>query len=355
MAEDRHADPATQLTVDEMILDYLLFMAAKALLEDRKAQRTGTQVPPSVVCHADLALSMVDAFLTVFRANHPSHRASLNMQSRLRLLRYTTLFTRRISSWPSSPLLPSLENLRSQNGERASTWLSHRGPLPTFADSRLQVFTTALPLPEATLSRNRQHVSTVLMAPTGLTLFYGLQKCLSLLDTLPGFMALSAAQIAMHSSRSVTRIWMSLAAQYMTQSALEQYLVYGEQGSEALLEAFAWGFDADLVAEEGTEEWETNAMFWDGDEELKGWEDIRGMHLRAIKFAPEPEIALETHLEDLAMSNPIEEFENDMMAFLEASLGCQPSPTLAQLEAGELEGLSRPETDRLRERVGFEC
>jgi hypothetical protein len=31
------------------------------------------------------------------------------------------------------------------------------------------------------------------------------------------------------------------------------------------MEAFAWGFDAELVAEEGTDEWETNAMFWDED------------------------------------------------------------------------------------------
>ncbi len=59
MTEDRYADPATQLTVDEMILDYLLFMATKALLEDRKTQRSGMQLLPQN-CHADLALSMVD-------------------------------------------------------------------------------------------------------------------------------------------------------------------------------------------------------------------------------------------------------------------------------------------------------
>jgi len=152
------------------------------------------------------------------------------------------------------------------------------------ADPMLHIFTTALPLPEATLSRNRQHVSSVLMAPSAPTPFYGLQSCPSLLDTLPGFMALSAAQISMHSSRTVTRMWMSLAARYMTQSALEQYLVYGEKGSEALMEAFAWGFDAELVAEEGTDEWETNAMFWDEDAELEGWEDIRNAHLRAVSL-----------------------------------------------------------------------
>ncbi len=74
-----------------------------------------------------------------------------------------------------------------------------------------------------------------------------------------------------------------------------------------------------------------------------------------MKFVPESGISLETHLEDLAMRNAIEEFENDMMIFLDALLVCQPSPILAQLEAGELEGLSRLETDFLKERVGFRC
>lgn len=56
MAEARQADPATHLLVDEMILEYLLDNATKALLKDRKAQRSGT---PGC-CSADLALSMVD-------------------------------------------------------------------------------------------------------------------------------------------------------------------------------------------------------------------------------------------------------------------------------------------------------
>jgi hypothetical protein len=34
-----------------------------------------------------------------------------------------------------------------------------------------------------------------------------------------------------------------------------------------------------------------------------------------MKFVPESGISLETHLEDLAMRNAIEEFENDMMIF----------------------------------------
>lgn len=59
MEKERQADPATRLMVDEMILDYLLYMAAKVILQDREARREGVQPQPQA-CRADLHLSMVD-------------------------------------------------------------------------------------------------------------------------------------------------------------------------------------------------------------------------------------------------------------------------------------------------------
>lgn len=99
-------------------------------------------------------------------------------------------------------------------------------------------------------------------------------------------MALSAAYIAMQGSSTVTRMWISLAARYMTQAALEQYLVYGEKGSQALLEAFAWGFDERLVADEDSDQWKTNAMFWAVDADFEGWDNVIGTHLRAVSQFP---------------------------------------------------------------------
>ena len=59
VAEDRQAHPATRLMVDEMILDYLLYMATKEILQDRKAQNGGGE-SPTQDHRADLHLSMVD-------------------------------------------------------------------------------------------------------------------------------------------------------------------------------------------------------------------------------------------------------------------------------------------------------
>ena len=68
MTKERRADPATQLMVDEMILDYLLYMAAKAILQDRETQKGSVQ-PSLQDFRADLLLSMVEG-----RCDHLSNQ-----------------------------------------------------------------------------------------------------------------------------------------------------------------------------------------------------------------------------------------------------------------------------------------
>ncbi len=59
MAEEKRADSSTQLEVDEAILDYLLFTATQALLEDFKALKDGTLVALAQGA-ADIPLQLVD-------------------------------------------------------------------------------------------------------------------------------------------------------------------------------------------------------------------------------------------------------------------------------------------------------
>ena len=107
---------------------------------------------------------------------------------------------------------------------------------------------------------------------------------ISLLDTLPSFIALSAAHLALQDESSVTEIWMRLAAGYMAQAAAEQYLVYKSRWLDVLQKAFAWGFDDKSAAVEGTDEFMINAIFFDEEEEgaNKAWEYIRDEHMRAV-------------------------------------------------------------------------
>ena len=96
-------------------------------------------------------------------------------------------------------------------------------------------------------------------------------------------MALSAVQNAMQES-DITALWMNLAARYMAQAVLEQYSIYGAKESDTLLFAFAWGFDADSTAEEGSDDWEVNVMFSGEEGEVPEWAGIRNHYINLVKI-----------------------------------------------------------------------
>lgn len=222
---DRKADPEAQVMIDEAILDYLLYTAIKALLQE-------TRSLPATENHAHLPLQMVDcgntnyrnirqlmaniaiAFLSLFRALHPDHQAPTQVRFRLRLLQFTYMFTR----WERHP------------------------------SARLS--------PPTTESRN-------------------LQK------TLPMFLALSAVQNAIQES-TITELWMRLAAGYMAQAYAEQVLSCPDNRPGLLEEMFHWHFDPDCSASEGSDEWLINRMFDAEHQVVKLWADIKGEHMRAV-------------------------------------------------------------------------
>lgn len=116
---------------------------------------------------------------------------------------------------------------------------------------------------------------------------HGVQRspppAVSLLDTLPFFMALSAAHNATRDDARVTNVWMLLAAGYMAQATMEQYLIYGARRSDLLQDAFTWGFDAECGAEPNSDEWRINAMFWGDDEVIPGWDRVRDEHWQIVR------------------------------------------------------------------------
>ena len=115
--------------------------------------------------------------------------------------------------------------------------------------------------------------------------FYGSPESLSLLDTLPLFMSLSAAQNVLQGN-NVTELWMKLAARYMTQAVLEQCLIYGAEMQGAIEESFAYGFDAGSTTEGAdSDELLITNLFWDGEteREIAKWKIIRDEHIAAVR------------------------------------------------------------------------
>ncbi|KAL8735664.1 MAG: hypothetical protein Q9166_000833 [cf. Caloplaca sp. 2 TL-2023] len=224
---DRKANQETQLMVDEAILDYLIYTAINSLLDllDRRViEGKSTHLP----------VQMVDAFLPIFRSLHPNYNAPSEIQFRLRLLQFTCVFVRHYH--PLSAPSPS----------------STRQPL--IAED---------PKDRTSEISEQEH-----------------GNAMTLQDTLPLFLALSAVQNAVQGS-TITELWMRLAAGYMAQAYAEQVLVYQNKRTGLLEDAFSWGYDDDCGAEKGSNEWQINEMFNADENVVELWEHIKEEHMLA--------------------------------------------------------------------------
>ena len=220
------------------------------------------------------------AFFSIFSAMHPHHHSSSDAQVRLRLLKFTVMFTKR--SAPLGTIFPEpvLQNLRHRRQEQAVSFRSGDNEFAALDLPDLTEYLAPLNVMEIkqehvgheSTSGNKMSESNDLLPPT-----------VSLLDTIPLFMAVSAAQISMQEG-TITETWMRLAAGYMSQAVAEQYLVYGSQRQQVLQEAFSWGFDPECRAEEGSDEFQINAMFWGVDAVVEGWDRIRDEHTQAVSL-----------------------------------------------------------------------
>ena len=192
------------------------------------------------------------------------------------------MFTSRLT--PMSPIDPPVSEivrLRQRNQERADAF--HHGK-----DMRELLDSDTVPQggQRSTASETKKQT---------LRSFYRASGDFSLLDTLPSFMSLSAAQSVVQ-DRPITDVWMRLAAGYMAHSALEQSLIHDVPLSDAVQAAFAWGFDPESTAEEGSDEWQINAMFLGEDDEIAGWSEIKNQHIRIVSpWAPFDIAAARSH------------------------------------------------------------
>lgn len=332
---ERSADPSLQLEIDEWILDYLIFSTTKSLLEDYRGLDGVPHNASNKSERASVCLQLVDSFLTTFCTMHLDYYASTDLRFRLRLLKFTVMFTKRsapeevaVLQNPSHRCQEQAVSLRSSNNE--------------YVASELHVFTQHLVSSEDSeveKSRKDRMGERFTAANPRSTTHDSFQPAISLLDTIPLFMAVSAAQISMQGG-TITDTWMRLATGYMAQAVAEQYLVYGSQHQETIQEAFSWGFDPECSADEGTDDFQINAMFWGVDAVVDGWDKIRDEHAQAL--VPPTGVDLQVHLETLMANDlSIAEFERRLVDFLDKMLMGQSKPLLQQMESGKIDGLPR--------------
>ncbi|KAK5131384.1 hypothetical protein LTR08_000987 [Meristemomyces frigidus] len=382
VAEERTTHDDTALEVDILILDYAVYESIAACLASRDPS---TDTPVSLA-HS---LAMTKDFVAIFKARHPTY-TDLELRFRMRLLQFAILFTQRLTRNPATPARADTQHLRANNLDRARRWIGTAERVPSAAYTT-EPFDTPSSFPTTEkLEHNRAYVLYELDIPAEDEAyedsFYGTVSCVSLLDLLPMFMQVSAARSA---HNSATEDWMQLACEFMLQACLEQYLVCGAQGSDAVNEAFAWGYRDSAGTEgresgeevdnkrEGGDDEEVNDMFEDPvyESEIDGWRQVRE-HYIAWLFPPaksskdtysvptpsddagdsdRPPVAtdLVSQLEMAAAEHPIATFENTMLKFLSELSQSVTRPILVQLEAGALDGMSKEETSEFVRSCGL--
>lgn len=209
---------------------------------------------------------------------HPEYHASPELQFRLRLLKYATHSANRFAPSFASPTASATQALRDRHRKRAEASPYHnRLPDNLNTDTLAASFSPSFSKRDTTHAKNPVVVSSI----TCPELTPDANSTTTLLDTLPEFMALSAS-MTMLDARNITETWMRLAAGYMSHAFMEQVLTCGNLGLGPLLEAFAWGFDEFSNAADGSDEENINVMFLGEDGTLKGWDDLREAHIRAV-------------------------------------------------------------------------
>lgn len=171
--------------------------------------------------------------------------------------------------------VPALQRMRKRSARQAQTSHLYRS-LPPGLD--VTPLTRTRALSEAKSMGDGAQLSDTVPAPINPDRV----NSPSLLDSLPEFIALCAAAHIILPSTEVTDMWMRLAAGYMAQAVIEQFLIFGAQGTSVIQQAFSYGFDGDSTAEEGSDEFQINALFFGEDMQLEGWNTIRESHIRAV-------------------------------------------------------------------------
>lgn len=371
-------DASAALEVDHMILDYLLHEATKAALAIRMSRSMKYS-------SLENKLAMIDAFLEMFKLRHPSYAPDPELRFRLLLSKFAILFCHRLGRSTAVPSHHALHDLRVANTARAMEWIQNADRMPSGRydvsafeagdDSNLEANNIRLGIKssrneanhgaatearqQACLESRRAYTLKVLKYPaedeTCEDAFYGTPACLSLLDLLPSFMAVIAARNELNNSNLSTGL-MELAAQFMLQACLEQYLVCGATGCDAIDEAFAWGYkptnptngnrksELDAIHGDGSPT-EMDRMFQDEDDhsqEVPDWRETKASHLAELAHSDSE--TLRQHLEEVADGYPIEDFEETVLKLLAGLAASLPGPVLSQLEEGRLDGMDDAET-----------
>lgn len=368
MVDNRCANPAYALDVDEMTLEYLLYNATKARLTHFKSRREpGDDSLNASANSATTLLQVFDQFLELFKCNHPDYDFSLGLEFNIKLLQFLVLFTHRKS--PQALSQSSRDQLKQSSQQtsflRMKWWDMYRAAWGHNAAeySIIESWRGFFASPAGTANEKtttHHHAEATNFVP--------------LLDLLPHFLDLSA-NMAANLGQDVTKQWMALAAEFMLQSAWEKHVYLdAESNEEPLKIAFGWGrwdrrelentlMSAEASVEVKAAEMRVNTIFITCDEEAAGleipaWSKVRLEYLSAFGTPPAGIDSVKhaqrwqvKQLREIAERFPVQVFDGKIMEYLEGLWKLGRKPLLVEIEEGKIAGLTGEEFENFMKNV----
>ncbi|OJJ34305.1 hypothetical protein ASPWEDRAFT_42274 [Aspergillus wentii DTO 134E9] len=298
--ESDKANSDTKTEVDIMILDYLLCITIDRIIHTKiEARQSYTYDWDSVW--------LLHSVSTIKSKIPTSQTPTQDMRIKLQLLAFATLFLFNLPNPDSRSVSPG--SSRSTNGET-----SNAAGNTTTADGQLSE-TWLLPNPMSHENDTRNEDSCKARTPISEIATEFISLCF-----------IAEAKI------SEPR-WMDLAAQFAMHAMIEEYQASGDISTlKPLNEYIAW----------------TATNF----DQAQKWSKECAKYIKYLR--PLPGTLLQDHLQVVSANMSGSRFAETVVDFLTDLMRTLEPPVLIQLERGKLGGLSRAETQQLKERVGLQ-
>jgi hypothetical protein len=275
------------------------------------------------------------------------------------LLQFALIFTHRLHHGETWTTDESLNRLREQNKSRGEYWQQQTQHPPALRDPFDQH--KNFPLSDGALYENRNKLASTLNMPQDQRRWVtDVAGTPSLHCLLPLFIELTAARVNLDDDWLPTAEWFDLAAEFMLQAIIGEYLRDGAFGSETFNTIFAYGCPGvERWAEEPADVTAMRRLFCGESsprEQNPNWTNTKRRYISELL----PQARSQSNLQAMQRAQeryPYAVFEGRLLSFLKYLHEGLIKPDLAQVEEGRINidgnELSEAESRAMIQRMGL--
>ena len=367
-------DLEDQKDVDLAIFDFITYKALDAVFEwrarpnhhesdlpDVLVEMTNGMQPFAIQSHV---ADVPSDWLEFLKHKHGQHlhgqdHSAQQTNFRARLLQFCSIFAHRLDPGSTFTTDQSLSTIRADQETRYSCCRNSSVPPAIIPPFNLDL---EFPLQVEDLIDNHHQLAAVLGVPSDKhARTEDVDRLPSLSDLLPLFMQLTASRVRL-GDWLLDEDWYNLAAEWMLQAVIEQYLCCGAAGNDTFNTIFAYGCPGEGSQDASEPDWIRNMhiLFCNGQHphsHNRNWPAIRREYINELLPDGTHNMSLVNAFQNASGRYPISLFEDKVMAYLAALHSSVDKPDLVQAEQREItingKRLSKAEADDMLERIGL--